>query len=46
MIKVMTALVSPAQRRILEVLKRHGEATADELADALTISPGAARQHL
>ena len=42
----MTALVSPAQHRLLEVLKRHGEATADELADALAISPGAARQHL
>jgi len=42
----MTALVSPAQRRVLEVLKRHGEATADELADALAISPSAARQHL
>lgn len=42
----MTALVSPAQRRVLEVLKRHGEATADELAEALAISPGAARQHL
>jgi len=42
----MTALVSPAQHRVLEVLKRHGEATADELADALAISPGAARQHL
>jgi predicted ArsR family transcriptional regulator len=42
----MTALVSPAQRRVLEVLKRHGEATADELAEALEISPSAARQHL
>ncbi|MFT4864085.1 MAG: DeoR family suf operon transcriptional repressor [Ilumatobacter sp.] len=46
MIKEMTALVSPAQRRVLEVLKRHGEATADQLAEALAISPGAARQHL
>jgi DeoR family suf operon transcriptional repressor len=46
MIMLMTPLVSPAQRRVLEVLKRHGEATADELADALAISPGAARQHL
>jgi DeoR family transcriptional regulator, suf operon transcriptional repressor len=37
---------SPTQRRVLAVLKRHGEATADELADALEISPSAVRQHL
>ena len=38
--------VSPTQRHVLEVLKRRGEATADELAAALEISPSAARQHL
>ena len=38
--------VSPTQRRVLEILKRRGEATADELADDLETSPSAVRQHL
>jgi predicted ArsR family transcriptional regulator len=38
--------LSPSQRRVLEALKRHGEATADELAESLDISPSAVRQHL
>jgi DeoR family transcriptional regulator, suf operon transcriptional repressor len=37
---------TPTQRRVLEALKRHGEATADELAGTLEISPSAIRQHL
>lgn len=37
---------SPTQRRVLAALKRHGEATADELADVLGVSPSAVRQHL
>jgi len=37
---------SPTQRRVLEALKRQGEATADELAAALGVSPSAVRQHL
>ncbi len=37
---------SPTQRRVLVALKRHGEATADELATALDISSSAVRQHL
>jgi predicted ArsR family transcriptional regulator len=40
------ALPSPTQRRVLEALKRHGEATADELAATLEISASAVRQHL
>lgn len=40
-----TAL-SPTQRRVLEAVKRHGEATANELATTLEISPSAVRQHL
>ena len=40
------AAPSPTQRRVLASLKRRGEATADELADALEISPSAVRQHL
>ena len=39
-------LISPMQRRVLEILKRLGEATADELAEALDISTSAVRQHL
>jgi predicted ArsR family transcriptional regulator len=38
--------VSSAQRQVLVTLKRRGEATADELAEALTITPSAVRQHL
>ena len=37
---------SPTQRRVLTALKRHGEATADELAETLEISASAVRQHL
>ena len=40
------AAPSPTQRRVLEALKRHGEATADELATTLEVSPSAVRQHL
>lgn len=39
-------VVSPSQRRVLETLKRRGEATADELADDLQTTPSAVRQHL
>lgn len=38
--------LSPTQRHVLEVLKRHGEVTPDELAIALKISSSAVRQHL
>jgi len=37
---------SATQRRVLEALKRQGEATADELAVTLEISSSAVRQHL
>jgi DeoR family transcriptional regulator, suf operon transcriptional repressor len=37
---------SPTQRRVLAALKRHGEPTADELAETLEISASAVRQHL
>jgi len=37
---------SPTQRRVLTALKRRGEATADDLAVTLEISPSAVRQHL
>jgi predicted ArsR family transcriptional regulator len=43
---VTDAAPSPTQRRVLEALKRHGEATADELAVTLEISASAVRQHL
>jgi predicted ArsR family transcriptional regulator len=43
---VTDAAPSPTQRRVLEALKRHGEATADELAATLEISSSAVRQHL
>jgi predicted ArsR family transcriptional regulator len=42
----VNAAPSPTQRRVLEALKRHGEATADELAATLEVSPSAVRQHL
>lgn len=42
----MNAAASPTQRRVLAEVKRHGEATADELAATLEISPSAVRQHL
>ena len=41
-----TAVISPTQHRVLEAVKRSGEATADELAQALEISTSAVRQHL
>jgi DeoR family suf operon transcriptional repressor len=34
------------RRQLLEVLKRRGEARADELAEALSVTVSAARQHL
>mgnify|MGYP001819763882 FL=1 len=40
------AVLSAPQRSVLTALKRLGEATADELAAALQISPSAVRQHL
>jgi predicted ArsR family transcriptional regulator len=43
---VTDAAPSPTQRRVLEALKRLGEATADELAITLGISSSAVRQHL
>lgn len=43
---VVNAAVSPAQHNVLVALKRRGEATADDLADELDISPSAVRQHL
>lgn len=39
-------VLSAPQRSVLTALKRRGEATADELAAALRISPSAVRQHL
>ena len=41
-----TGQISPVQRRVLVVLKRLGEATADDLAKTLEISASAVRQHL
>ena len=41
-----TGRISPVQRRVLVVLKRLGEATADDLAKTLEISASAVRQHL
>ena len=38
--------LSATQRRVLVAVKRQGEATADELAETLGISPSAVRQHL
>jgi DeoR family suf operon transcriptional repressor len=38
--------LSPTQRHVLEVLKRHGEITSGDLAIALEISSSAVRQHL
>ncbi len=40
------APISPAQLHVVETLKRHDGATADELAERLDISPSAVRQHL
>ena len=41
-----TGQISPVQRRVLVVLKRLGEATADDLAKTLEISASAVRQPL
>ena len=41
-----TGQISPVQQRVLVVLKRLGEATADDLAKTLEISASAVRQHL
>ena len=38
--------LSSAQRHVLVALKRRGEASADELAEDLSITPSAVRQHL
>lgn len=45
---VREALVdlSPAQRQVVVALKRRGEASAEELAEALGITPSGVRQHL
>jgi len=40
------AALSDTQRRVLVAVKRHGEATADELASTLETSSSAVRQHL
>lgn len=40
------AALSPSRRHVLETLKRHGDATAEELAGTLDISSSAVRQHL
>jgi len=40
------AELSPAQRQVLIAIKRRGEASAEELAEALGISPSGVRQHL
>ncbi len=41
-----TANLSSAQRQILIAVKRRGEASADDVADILGITPSAVRQHL
>lgn len=38
--------LSPAQRQVVIALKRRGEASAEELAEVLGISPSGVRQHL
>jgi len=38
--------LSPAQKQVLIAIKRRGEASAEELAEALGISPSGVRQHL
>jgi len=40
------AELSPAQRQVLIALKRRGEASAEELAEDMGISPSGVRQHL
>ncbi|MBS1848252.1 MAG: MarR family transcriptional regulator [Actinobacteria bacterium] len=39
-------ILSPARRNVLIALKERGEASADDLAESLHISPSAVRQHL
>jgi len=43
---VVSAELSSAQRQVFAALKRRGEASADELAEALGITPSGVRQHL
>ena len=43
---VVPADLSSAQRHVLVALKKRGEASADELAEALGITPSGVRQHL
>ncbi len=43
---VVSAELSSAQRHVLVALKRRGEASADELAESLGITPSGVRQHL
>ena len=43
---MVSAELSPAQRQVFLALKRRGEASADELAEALGITPSGVRQHL
>ena len=43
---VISAKLSSAQRHVLVALKRLGEASADELAESLGITPSGVRQHL
>jgi DeoR family transcriptional regulator, suf operon transcriptional repressor len=38
--------LSPAQRQTLMALKRRGEASVDDIAEAMAVTPSAARQHL
>ncbi|MBT5139255.1 MAG: helix-turn-helix domain-containing protein, partial [Acidimicrobiaceae bacterium] len=39
-------VLSPTQRQVVVALKRRGEASAEELAEALGITPSGVRQHL
>ena len=43
---MLSAQLSSAQRQVFLALKRRGEASADELAEALGITPSGVRQHL
>lgn len=45
-VDIADAALSDTQRRVLVAVKRHGEATADNLATTLGISSSAVRQHL
>jgi predicted ArsR family transcriptional regulator len=45
-VPVVLIELSAAQRHVLVALKRRGEASADDLAEDLSISPSAVRQHL